>query len=80
MERGMRFRIEYLTETTEQGSVCHTRSIATANLTLVQFQAHAWSTKPRVQYGAGGFQIRDLADNGRIVALETFEGPVEWIH
>lgn len=76
----MRFRIEYLTETTEQNSVCHTRSLQEANLTLVAFQAHAWSTKARAKYGAGGFQIRDLADNGRIVALETFEGPITYVH
>jgi hypothetical protein len=76
----MRFRIEYLTETTEQNSVCHSRSLAAQNLVLVQFQAHAWSGKPRLKYGAGGFQIRDLADNGRIVALETFEGPVQRVH
>jgi hypothetical protein len=76
----MRFRIEYLTETTEQNSVCHSRSVQSANLILAQFQAHAWSTKPRREHGAGGFQIRDLTDNGRIVALETFDGPVEWIH
>lgn len=76
----MRFRIEYLTETTEQNSICHTRSLQAQNLTLVQFQAHAWSGNARLKYGAGGFQIRDLADNGRIVALETFEGPVERVH
>lgn len=76
----MRFRIEYLTETTEQNSVCHSRSLHAQNLTLVAFQAHAWSSKARTKYGAGGFQIRDLADNGRIVALETFEGPVESVH
>lgn len=76
----MRFRIEYLTETTEQNSVCHSRSLQAANLTLVQYQAHAWSAKARVKYGAGGFQVRDLADNGRIVALETFDGPIQRVH
>jgi hypothetical protein len=76
----MRFRIEYLTETTEQNSVCHTRSLREGNLLLVSIQAHAWSARPRERYGAGGFQIRDLADNGRIVALETFTGPVQSVH
>lgn len=76
----MRFRIEYLTETTEQNSVCHTRSVQAHNLALAAFQAHAWSGRPRVRYGAGGFQIRDLADNGRVVVLETFDGPVQRVH
>lgn len=76
----MRFRIEYLTETTEQNSVCHTRSMQESNLSLVALQAHAWSMKPRARYNAGGFQIRDLSDNGRIVAIETFEGPIERVH
>jgi hypothetical protein len=76
----MRYRIEYLTETTEQNSVCHSRSLASSNLTIAQFQAHAWSAKPRTKYGAGGFQIRDLADSGRVVAIETFDGPVEQVH
>ena len=76
----MRFRIEYLTETTERNSVCHARSLSENNLTLVALQAHAWSNKPRTRYGAEGFQVRDLADNGRIVAIETFEGPIERVH
>lgn len=76
----MRFRIEYLTETTEQNSVCHARSVKARNLTVVAFQAHAWSSKPRDHHHAEGFQIRDLTDNGRIVAIETFEGPVERVH
>jgi hypothetical protein len=76
----MRFRIEYLTETTEQNSVCHARAVKARNLTMVAFQAHAWSSKPREKFGAGGFQIRDLTDAGRIVAIETFEGPVERVH
>lgn len=76
----MRYRIEYLTETTEQNSVCHTRSLPENNLLIVAMQAHAWSARPRTQFGAGGFQIRDLADNGRIIAIETFEGPVQSVH
>lgn len=76
----MRFRIEYLMETTEQNSVCHTRSLGTPNLSLAAMQAHAWSSTARTQFGAGGFQIRDLSDSGRIVALETFEGPIARIH
>jgi hypothetical protein len=76
----MRFRIEYLTETTEQNSVCHSRSLQAQNLSLVAFQAHAWSAKARTKFGAGGFQIRDLADNGRVVAIETFDGPVQYVH
>jgi hypothetical protein len=76
----MRFRIEYLTETTEQNSVCHSRSLQEQNLILVQLQAHAWSASPRAKLGADGFQIRDLADNDRIVAIESFEGPVERVH
>jgi hypothetical protein len=76
----MRFRIEYLTETTDQGAVCFARAVRARDLALVAFQAHAWSFEPREQHGAGGFQIRDLADDGRIVAIECFAGPVERVH
>jgi hypothetical protein len=76
----MRFRIEYLRETAEQDSVCHSRSLADHNLLLVSLQAHAWSGRPRTKFGAGGFQVRDLDNGGRVIAMETFDGPVQSVH
>ncbi len=76
----MRYRIEFLREATEEQSVCHVQSLRATDLNLVQFQAHAWSAEVQRNFGAGGFQIRDLDDNGRIVALEAFEGPGPTVH
>jgi hypothetical protein len=47
---------------------------------LVSLQAHAWSGRPRTKFGAGGFQVRDLDNGGRVIAMETFDGPVQSVH
>ena len=70
----MRYRVEFLREATEEDSVCLARFPRTAHLRLAEMQALAWSSKACRDYGAGGFQIRDLNANGRIVAVEAFNG------
>jgi hypothetical protein len=76
----MRYRIEFLTETARESSVCYSRTLRTSDLKLAQLQALAWSGKAAMEYGAGGFQIRDLAAKGRIVVLEALDGQPPSIH
>lgn len=76
----MRYRIEFLKETTEEGSVCHVRDPLDTELATARFQAHAWSAQVREDFGATGFQIRDLRNQGCIVTLEDFDGPPPTVH
>ena len=71
----MRYRVEFLVETTEEDSVCHS-IVADGHLDGVELLAFARSGEVKLKYGAEGFQIRDLNDNDRIVALETFANPL----
>ncbi|WP_395648154.1 hypothetical protein [Terricaulis sp.] len=71
----MRYRVEFLVETTEEDSVCHTID-ADGHLDGVELLAFARSGEMKLRHGAEGFQIRDLTDRERIVALETFDNPL----
>jgi hypothetical protein len=71
----MRYRVEYLTETTEDETVCVAID-AECDLVTAEWFARARGADARKRYKAEGFQIRDLDDAGRIVALETFEDPL----
>ena len=72
----MRYRVEYLTETTEEASVCHVTD-AEGDLDSVEFMARVRGADAAVQYGANGFQIRDVANKDEIVVLQTFDNPLE---
>jgi hypothetical protein len=76
----MRFKIEFLREATEAHSVCHARAVRARDLKLAQLQAYAWSQGAKQKFGAGGFQIRWLDDNARIVMIEAFDGPPPSVH
>ena len=76
----MRYRVEFLREPTEEQSVCHARAMSADTIDIAQMQALAWSGRARNVFGAGGFQIRDLDDQGRIVALEEFVEPPPAVH
>jgi hypothetical protein len=76
----MRYRVEFLREAAEENSVCHARSLHAEDITVVAMQAIAWSGRARAIFGAEGFQIRDLDQNGCIVALEEFDEPLPSIH
>lgn len=71
----MRYRIEYLVETTDEYSVCQSGEID-GDLDRVELQARINAEKMKRAFQAGGFQIRDLLDGGRIVALESFDDPL----
>ena len=69
----MRYRIEYLTN--DANSVVSTCDVG-GSLEVAELQAVGGSIEAKRDYGAVVFQIRDLADAGRIVALRTFENPL----
>ncbi|MGE0741357.1 MAG: hypothetical protein AB7O98_08445 [Hyphomonadaceae bacterium] len=71
----MRYRVEYLWETTEELSVCAANEFD-GELPLVELQARVEGVRAKRDFGAGGFQIRDLREGGLIVALETFDDPL----
>lgn len=71
----MRYRIEYLVETTDEHSVCQSGDIE-GDLYRAELQARLNGERMRKALQVGGFQIRDLNDGGRIVALETFDDPL----
>lgn len=72
----MRYRVEYLTETTEEHSVCHVTD-AEGDLSSVEFLARVRGADAAAQFGANGFQIRDVENHNQIVALQTFDDPLE---
>jgi hypothetical protein len=76
----VRYRIEFLRETTEEGAVCQVRTPLDTELATARLQAHVWSRDVREQHGATGFQIRDLRNQGCIVTLEDFDGPPPTVH
>jgi hypothetical protein len=74
----MRYRIEYLIESTEEQSVCETAAVD-GDLETVERLAKAGAAMARIAYGAGGFQIRDLEREGRVITIETFDDASGWL-
>ena len=69
-----RFRIEYLTETTEEESVCLIVTPDAASLEEARDVAFKGFPSAKRTKGAGGFQIRDMSvEQAPIVALETID-------
>ena len=67
----MSYRIEYLTETTEEGSVCH--AFMSQSATLADAEAEAFDhADPAKAKGATGFQIRHLNAVDKVVAIANF--------
>lgn len=75
----MRYRVEYLTEAAEDEGVCNTLE-ADCDLVTAEWFARAHGAEARKKFRAEGFQIRDLHDRGRIVALESFDNPLRRFH
>ena len=69
----MRYWVEYLIQATDE--VCATFG-ARGDLQAAGWQARVGGERARRVHGAHGFQVRDLADSGRIVALELFDDPL----
>ena len=71
----MRYRIEFLKESTDEYSVCKTAEVE-SDLDGAELQARLEAERIKALFASGGFQIRDLKDGGRIVALGTFDNPL----
>lgn len=76
----MRYRIEYLKETTDENVVCEIRQPLDVELSTARLQAIVWGASVREDLGATGFQIRDLRHEGCIVTLEDFSEPPPTLH
>jgi hypothetical protein len=71
----MRYKIEYLTETTEEDSVCWRDPVLASTLELAGDSAWAKGAWAYTEVAARGFQIRDMDRDGDIVAIEDFPPP-----
>jgi len=70
----MSFRIEYLTETTNEDSVCH--AFMSKGATLQDAEEDAFDHAPEARAkGATGFQIRHLNAVDVVVAIANFNDP-----
>lgn len=69
----MRFRIEYLQDAGQEQSVCYVSRSEALDVRDAARQARAGGETARRLYMARGFQVRDLAAEGRIVAAERFD-------
>jgi hypothetical protein len=67
----MSYRIEYLTEITEEDSVCHAIVSAASTLEGVRAEALAHADAARAK-GAHGFQIRHLNAIDQVVTIADF--------
>ena len=68
----MSFRIEYLTEITNEDSVCHAVMSHGSTLDAAEAEAFAQASQAKAQ-GAIGFQIRHLNAVDRVVAIAEFD-------
>jgi hypothetical protein len=71
----MNFRIEYLTETTREDSVCHSIIAHGHTLDTVEAEAFAHADAAKA-HGATGFQVRHLNAADKVVAIKNFSDPV----
>jgi hypothetical protein len=67
------YRIEYMTETTEENTVCHTLLTQSANLQGAAAEAFDKADVAKELFGATGFQIRHLNAVDKIVAIANFD-------
>jgi hypothetical protein len=69
----MSYRIEYLTETTEDESVCHTLLSQSEDVEGAAAEAFAKAGLAKDLFGATGFQIRHLNAVDEVVAIANFD-------
>ena len=75
----MRYRIEFLKESTDEYSVCKTAEVE-SDLGGAELQAWLEAERIKPLFASGGFQIRDLTDGGRIVATvaDSIRKKIAW--
>lgn len=67
----MSYRIEYLTETTDEDSICHAFLSKGSTLDDAEAEAYSLANEARAK-GATGFQIRHLNAVDVVVAIADF--------
>ena len=67
----MRYQIEFMIEPTDEHSVC-SALCSEAGLAATLRVGFSRAAATQVMFGASGFQVRDLDQGGRIVAIEEF--------
>lgn len=68
----MSYRIEYLLETTDEGTVCHAVASNAADLDGAEREAFAHAEQAR-RLGDTGFQIRHVNAVDEVVSIGQFE-------
>ena len=63
----MSFKIEYLASS----AVVHVKTPFTANLAGVTSEARSGGATAKALFGADGFQIRDMSEDGKVVLSEN---------
>jgi hypothetical protein len=63
----MSFKIEYLASS----AVVHVKTPFTASLEGVAGEARSGGATAKTLFGADGFQIRDMSEDGKVVLSET---------
>lgn len=69
----MRYRIEYVTDATNENSVCYVRMIFAESVLEAVKMAWADAFDIRTSFGANGFQIRTADHDAAVLATERFE-------
>ena len=72
----MRYRIEYLEETTDEFSVCHSILAAKGDLECARLQGWRGLAGATRRFEANGFQVREATGLRLILAIETFDLPL----
>lgn len=67
----MQYRIEYLSNIADLHSVCHIKNVA--DLAEAERQAWMGASGAGRLFGARGFQIRDMLEDGEVVSTGRFE-------
>jgi hypothetical protein len=72
----MRYRIEYLEESTDEDSVCHSLLAARGDLDCARLEGWRGLGAATRHFHANGFQVREVGGERVIVAIETFDLPL----
>lgn len=73
----MSYRIEYMTETTEEDTVCHTLLAQSSKLEAAAAEAFEKADVAKELFGATGFQIRHMNAVDKIVVIANFDDETE---
>lgn len=76
LETSMRYTIEYLEESTDEDSVCHSLMASKGDLDCARLEGWRGLASATRRFHANGFQVREIGGMRVIVAIETFDLPL----